>query len=123
MDNNTLNGLMPVGQPAVVVTASRPATKIAQGKADLSPKVEINYSPEEVRRNLQVAVGMLNEQMQRSSQRISFQIDDQSKRAIVIVRNTQTGEVVRQIPSEETVRLAQSIKDMQLKGLIFNNTL
>ncbi|MFZ9254274.1 MAG: hypothetical protein ACO22V_06220, partial [Hylemonella sp.] len=72
MDNNTLNGLMLVRQPTVVVTASRPAPKFPQGKADLPPKVEINFSPEEVRRNLQVAVGMLNEQMQRSSQKISF---------------------------------------------------
>jgi uncharacterized FlaG/YvyC family protein len=39
---------------------------------------------------------------------------------VVIVRNTETGEVVRHIPTEVVVRLAHSIDDM--KGLLLNAT-
>jgi uncharacterized FlaG/YvyC family protein len=37
---------------------------------------------------------------------------------VVTVRNTATGEVVRQIPTETVVRLAHSIDDM--KGILLN---
>jgi uncharacterized FlaG/YvyC family protein len=42
------------------------------------------------------------------------------KRPVVTVRNTTTGEVVRQIPTKVMVQLAHSIDDM--KGVLLNAT-
>ena len=84
-------------------------------------KAEVNFHPEELRQHLQEAVSRLNEQMQRTSRDLSFSIDQRINRTIITVKNLQTGEVVRQIPTEEVVRLAHSIEDM--KGLLFNKML
>ncbi len=40
---------------------------------------------------------------------VQFSIDTASGRTVVSIRDTNTGEVVRQIPSEEVLRLAQSL--------------
>jgi flagellar protein FlaG len=48
-------------------------------------------------------------------------MDERIDRPIITVRNLQTGEVVRQIPTEEVVQMAHSIED--IKGLLFNKML
>jgi uncharacterized FlaG/YvyC family protein len=47
-------------------------------------------------------------------------VDKSLNTPVVTVRNTHTGEVVRQIPTEVVVQLAHSIDDM--KGLLLNAT-
>jgi flagellar protein FlaG len=70
------------------------------------------------RQNLQEAVKALNEQMTASKTGLGFSVDKSLDRPVVTVRNTETGEVVRQIPTDVVVRLAHSIDDM--KGLLLN---
>jgi flagellar protein FlaG len=40
---------------------------------------------------------------------VQFSIDSASGRTVVSVRDADTGDVIRQIPSEEALRLAQSL--------------
>jgi len=42
------------------------------------------------------------------------------KRPVITVRNTNTGEVVRQIPTEEVIRVAHRMD--ALKGILFNKS-
>jgi flagellar protein FlaG len=66
------------------------------------------------------AIATLNEQMERNGRGLKFSIDEDINRHIITVSNTQTGEVVRQIPTEVIVRLAHSIEE--IKGLLSDET-
>ncbi len=66
---------------------------------------------------LEAAVTHINQVLQQTSRNLQFSVDDSTKRVVVKVVDTQTGELVRQIPSEETLAIARSIDTMQ-KGLL-----
>ncbi len=67
---------------------------------------------------LEKAVQKSNETAAVMSSQVRFEVDSQTKDVIVKVINKETGDVIREIPSEEMVRLASRVKE--LRGLIFN---
>ena len=81
-------------------------------KADKQPTTEDKL------KNLKAALSQLNQQMVNSNQHLGFELNDHIKGPVITVLNTHTGEVVRKIPSDEVLRVAQSIDS--LKGVIFN---
>jgi flagellar protein FlaG len=56
------------------------------------------------------AVKQIKAFLSSTQRQLSFQMDDTSGRTIIRVVNPETGEMIRQIPSEEVLRLAESIK-------------
>ena len=111
--------------PPVVHTGSSGAQAaavpaVASPKVSVPKPVELQFDEAKSRQNLQEAVKALNEQMAASKTGLGFSVDEALPRPVVTVRNTQTGEVVRQIPTEVVVQLAHSIDDM--KGLLLNAT-
>ncbi len=110
-------GRSPVAPP---VASAAHATSVApaQPRVSLPKPAEINYDEAKSRQNLHEAVGLLNDQMKAGNQGLSFAVDPSSDRPVVIVRNTETGEVVRQIPNEVVIRIGRSIDE--LKGLLHN---
>jgi len=82
------------------------------------PKSNIQVDTEGMQRNLDMAITKLNEQMQAGGRGLSFSIDPALGRPVVIVRNEQTGEVVRQIPNEVIVQVAHNFD--RLKGVLHN---
>jgi flagellar protein FlaG len=60
---------------------------------------------------VQAAVQQIQKYLQDSGRSIDFHFDDSSGLPIVTVRDATTGEVIRQLPSEETLRLAQLLKE------------
>ena len=104
--------LTATGAQAAVAQAA-PAPKVQAPKP-----VELNFDEAKARKNLQEAVSALNEQMASTKTGLGFSVDKSLDRPVVIVRNTETGEVVRQIPTDVVVRMAHSIDDM--KGLLLN---
>lgn len=59
------------------------------------------------------AVQSGNKALQVHSNALEFQVDDKSHQSLVKVVDTQTQQVIRQIPSEEFLRIAQGIDDYQ----------
>jgi len=55
----------------------------------------------------------LDEFMKRYSIGLSFTVDDSTKQIVVKVTNKATGELIRQIPSEESLKLAKAANDLQ----------
>ncbi len=118
---------MPAAAPSV---SSAPAQTSAIQKPDLSlpekPKLAVPKRPElqfnaaENRKSLQEAVSMLNEQVASHKNGLGFSINDSIDVPVVTVKNTVTGEVVRQIPNEVVIRVAQNIDTVQ-KGLLHNS--
>ena len=115
--------------PATSVVPSGPASAepeqaesaVAKVKLQAPEKVDLGFSAKEMRENIQEAIDRLNQQLKANGRDLSFQMDEEINRPIITVRNIETGEVVRQIPSEEIVRMAHSIEEG--KGLLFNESL
>ena len=83
------------------------------------PKAEIQVNTEAMKQNLDVAINHLNEVMRDGGRNLTFEIDPSYKgQAVVIVRKEDTGEVIRQIPNPEVLKVAHSID--ALKGLLMN---
>lgn len=72
--------------------------------------------PQVLRRQLSEATELLNRQMANNKRDLNFSVDELTDKIVVTVKNSQSGEVVRQIPSEAALKLAQSLGDM--KGLL-----
>ena len=86
----------------------------------LPKRPEIQFNAAENRKNLQEAVSMLNQQVASHKSGLGFSINDSIDVPVVTVKNTVTGEVVRQIPNEVVIRVAQNI-DIVQKGLLHNS--
>ena len=116
------------GSPAVTSRIASPSAglqpKAAVLEAPAQPKVtapkpiDIKFDAAEVRQTLQEAVSFLNKQLNEHNRGIGFSIDDSLETPVVTVRSTITGEVVRQIPNEATVRIAHNIES--IKGMLIN---
>ena len=93
--------LKPVGRPVTESVSHAPA-----------------FDAEAMRKNLQAAIEHLNKQLASSGRNLGFTMDDVLNRPIVKVTNTQTGEVVRQIPSDAVIKVAHTLEE--LKGLLYD---
>jgi flagellar protein FlaG len=101
--------------------AAQPETSVAKVKLQAPEKVDLGFNPQEMRENIQEAIDRLNQQLKANGRDLSFQMDEEINRPIITVRNIETGEVVRQIPSEEIIRMAHTLEEG--KGLLFNESL
>ena len=110
-----------VSVPADEPKAESVETAVAKVKLQAPEKVDLGFSAKEMRENIQEAIDRLNQQLKANARDLSFQMDEEINRPIIIVRNIETGEVVRQIPSEEIIRMAHTLEEG--KGLMFNETL
>lgn len=98
----------PVAEPAAA----------AQPKVQERKPVEIKVDVEGMRANLRDSIQRLNDSMRDGGRNLNFHIDDKVGGPVVLVKNAETGEVVRQIPNEVVVRIAHSIE--AFKGLLHN---
>ncbi len=44
---------------------------------------------------------------------LTFTIDEETKKSVVTVKDSASGDVIRQIPSEEVLKLAERIQSLQ----------
>ena len=77
-------------------------------------KIEINTQ------QIEAAVSKINKQLS-SPAGLSFQIDPSSGDSVVTVIDSSNNTVIRQIPSELSLRIAQSIENQQSKGLLVSD--
>ena len=82
------------------------------------PKIEINREPIISTMELEAKIVELNEAMVSRNQAVLFSIDAATGKDVVRVSNKSTGELIRQMPSEEALKAMQNID--QMMGLIFN---
>jgi flagellar protein FlaG len=109
--------------PKAPLTAAAEKAEPAVPKVKLQApeKVDLGFNAKEMRQNLHEAIERLNQQLKANGRDLSFQMDEEINRPIITVRNIETGEVVRQIPSEEIIRMAHTLEEG--KGLMFNESL
>ncbi|EJI84105.1 flagellar protein FlaG protein [Alishewanella aestuarii B11] len=76
---------------------------------------------------LQQAVDVVNQAVALEQRSLSFSIDDVSGRSVIKVVDFETEELIKQIPSEELLKVAQDIKRLQEEmgqsiGLLIDKT-
>lgn len=98
-----INTLRPVDSGATPGAKPAGGNALPQGAKD-SPAAN-------GRRSLNDAVSRLREQAQSVQRNLEFSVDEASGETVVKVVAADTGEVIRQIPSEVALRLAESLKD------------
>lgn len=97
-------------------TVESAAAQAAEQKAN-SRKVQ------EQRAELEAALEKLNQHMRENARDIEFNVDEVTDRTVITVRQRETGEIIRQIPSDGLLEFAHQV-EMQLrdpKGLLFNS--
>ena len=73
---------------------------------------------EAVKERLESSVSQLKDLVQSVQRDLQFSIDDYSGRTVITVLDSNTAEIIRQIPSEEVLALAKNIES--LKGVLFS---
>jgi flagellar protein FlaG len=101
--------------PVALLHPTAPTERTSQ------PKVEAvaESSAESKRDDLEKAVTDIREFVQASQRQLDFSIDDSTGRVVVKVIATESGDVIRQIPSETALKLAQSLS--QASSLLFDD--
>ena len=93
-------------------TNSNVAEKIAQLQTESAlKKKQTETTTEQVTEKLTRQVSKMNEFVQNIQRDLKFSVDDDSGKTVVKVFNAHTKELVRQIPSEEALLLAERIKE------------
>lgn len=96
--------------------AARPEVAIKQEAAvPEKPAAEPALTPQEIDRILEVA----NAALKSANNSLRFRVDDSIDRPVVTVVDEDSGAVVRQLPSEEVMRIARSIDSM--RGVLFDS--
>jgi flagellar protein FlaG len=86
----------------------------------VKPAVEVSNT------ELQQAVDVVNQAVALEQRSLSFSIDDVSGRSVIKVIDYETDELIKQIPTEELLKVAQDIKRLQEEmgqsiGLLIDN--
>lgn len=107
--NLTAPGSAREGRPAPSTAAS--STPAA---AQDAPTRQVEASAEQLRD----AVAEMNRAMRQSNRSLEFSVDEESERVVVRLKDSETGELIRQIPSEETLAIARYLADLPNGALL-----
>ena len=126
--------------PAPVVVQGKPAAPSGPAPIDAQPLSPVENTPKvsiedvsrvvatrkdeslqqvkETLKHLDDAIEALNAAVKKVPTSLHFSVDDASKRFVVQVTDTNTGEVIRKVPGDAILRIARQIES--LKGVLFD---
>jgi len=95
-----------VPAPPASATASAPLPPDGKDSPRAVSAPEVHIDVEQARASIERFVQSMKRELE-------FAVDDASGRTIITVRNKETGEIIRQIPSEEVIALARAYAEGQ----------
>lgn len=114
-------GLGPsTGRTAPAGDASKQVVGVAETAAageERAAQASTGASQEIPRDQVESAVSTIQEFVQSVRRNINFSLEDTSGRVVVKVTDANSGDVIRQIPSEEALQLAESLEEV--RSLLF----
>jgi flagellar protein FlaG len=89
--------------------------------AEIEKRESVDISAEQI----ETAVSQLSEFVKNNSRQLNFSVDEGSNKQVVKVTDAESGKVIRQIPTEEVLKLSERLQDLQTEvgtavGLLFN---
>ncbi|MDF0731912.1 flagellar protein FlaG [Pseudomonas entomophila] len=110
-----LNLSYPVARPAEQVT-DKPVTRPTEVSADSEKKEPVNRVDDADK--VKKAVSEIEKFLKETQRNLEFSTDEESGKIVVKVIASETGELIRQLPSEEALRIAHSLSDV--KSVLFD---
>jgi len=113
-------GKIPGGTaPQSQMTAGSPPGLLKEAGFSASDKLQPSTAPAKAQEQESTAdlVEKLRSQMQNIQRDLSFSVDDSTGDVVVRVIDGESGKIVRQIPSEEIIRLTERLDEM--RSLLF----
>ena len=104
---NTTNADLKLPEPAVV------KKKVEQEKSQETSEAAANKNEPVSKPELDVAVESANEIGQMLKRTLNFSIDNGTDRIVVKIIDEESGEVVRQVPPQEMLRIAAHLKQLR----------
>ncbi|KAA3617656.1 MAG: flagellar protein FlaG [Calditrichaeota bacterium] len=108
------------GSPAAsavpqVAGSNKVKTEITSAETKNDHQKDVSVVPDI---DIEELVEQANQIADANNKEINFRMDNEGDPPVIIVSDKETGEVIRQIPSEEMIRLNDKMEDFV--GLIFN---
>lgn len=119
--------------PAITVGEARTPVQAVANKAALNDQAPLQAATiassdvavqstavvetETDREKLETAVSSIQDFTQNIQRNLNFSINESTGRTVVEVRDVASGDVIRQLPTEEALRLAESLDEM--RSLLF----
>lgn len=112
------------GEPATAKNSSQSVLAVSQSSAPLTTQFvnasdSADKSRQPDREELQDAARRISDFVSPLNDSIQFSVDDKSGRMVIKVIDSQTDEVLRQIPSEEALSIASALDKLQ--GLLIKS--
>ncbi len=120
MDMGTLSSRGSVGTdiPASKILDIKEATAVTGSSSLPAEELQTKSMTEPDREQVLAAVEEMQNFVQATHHDIQFKLDDDNGRMLITVTERGTGDVIRQIPSEEAVRLAENLSE--IRSLLFS---
>ena len=101
----------------------RNSSRNAQGVTDAA---DIVSREGQAQQDIEVAAREVEAFLQVQNRNLAFSVDENTNRSVVTVKDSESGDVIRQIPSDEVLKLAERIKTLQEDvgssvGVLVNN--
>lgn len=119
IQNSNTNSSVQMAQPAKPAGEGLPKTASSTGvqpgpTAEIPQKAVKQASAQQLSaEELKKAVEALNQVLRQSHHSLEFSVDSDTHRPIVRLLDTETGELIRQFPSEETLAISRAIGEFQ----------
>ena len=98
----------------------RPIEAVATGRSAAQAGASVAQAQEmstQDKQTLEDAVASMQDATQAMQRNLNFSIDESTGRMVVKVTDSSSGDVIRQMPTEEALRLAESLDEM--RSLLF----
>ncbi|MCW8107592.1 flagellar protein FlaG [Alteromonas ponticola] len=106
-----------VGEQKGINTQSHPAEAPSDKSVDKSVQANAESADKKAgegdKLDFEAAAQQVEAFLKVQSRNLSFSVDEKTNRSVVTVKDGESGTIVRQIPSEEVLRLAERIQDLQ----------
>lgn len=116
--NSIAQGVTPLSNevsPSLLRAAPGETARVAV-RPELPGKAVSSVGAEATVAQLEQAAGSINKVIQALARNLEFSVDQETGITVVKVMDTQTNEIIRQIPSEEVIVIARALDKLQ--GLI-----
>jgi flagellar protein FlaG len=95
---------------------TEPVDQIGAAQSQSLPRAQARSQPDETSRELKwdeisEIVDRLNSGVKDMHERLSFSVHEKTQRIVVKIVNTDTNEVIREIPSKDAIKLLEHIQD------------
>ncbi len=114
------NSLAPAatgGKAERAAASGKPLEREAPGAQRVSSAAEAESDAGAMREQVEAAVATIQDYVQSVRRDINFSLEEGSGRVVVKVTDAGSGDVIRQIPSEEALQLAENLSEV--RSLLF----